>query len=141
MKITTKTRYALRLVVDLAEREAEGYVALNDVAKRQDISKKYLEQIVPVLLQAGILKTSRGYHGGYRLAKDPAAITVADLMTIAEGPLAPVICLINTEKGVCSRSGTCPTQFVWRGLEKAIEDYLTSITIKDILDRQSSSKR
>ena len=93
MKISTKGRYALRLMVDLAEHRENGFIALKDVAKRQNISKKYLEQIVPVLNGAGLLITNRGNKGGYRLAKPPSEYTVGDILRITEGSIAPVSCL------------------------------------------------
>ena len=93
LKISTKGRYALRLMLDLAQNRNEGFVALKDIADRQDISKKYLEQIVPILNRAGLLKTTRGYQGGYMLAKSPSSYTVGDILRITEGSLAPVACL------------------------------------------------
>ncbi|MCD8339413.1 MAG: Rrf2 family transcriptional regulator [Burkholderiales bacterium] len=137
MRITTKSRYALRMIVDLATRDPASYIALRDIAKNQDISKKYLEQIVPLLTQAGILKTTRGFQGGYQLAKTPEEITVADILLAAEGSFAPVACL-NDSGESCQRSATCPTQYVWNGLEKVIENYLCSITVRDIVEREKS---
>ena len=92
MKISTKGRYALRMLVDLAEHRAEGYIALKDIAERQGISKKYLEQIVPVLNRSDILKTNRGYQGGYMLAQSPDKYTVGMILRLTEGSLAPVPC-------------------------------------------------
>lgn len=135
MKISTKGRYALRMLVDLAEHKDEGYVALKDIAKRQDISKKYLEQIVSVLNKPGILNTNRGYQGGYRLAKPASSYTVGDILRITEGGLAPITCL-EQEKNLCERSSRCPTLFVWEGLYKEIEKYLDSITLQDILNHK-----
>ena len=133
MKISTKGRYALRMLLDLAEHRAEGYIALKDIAKRQDISKKYLEQIVPVLNKSEILKTNRGYQGGYMLAKDPAQYRVGDILRLTEGSLAPVACA--GEKPVdCPRSADCPTLPVWQGLYRVICEYLDAITLQDILD-------
>ena len=93
MLISTKGRYALRMLVDLAEHQNDGYVALKDIAKRQGISKKYLEQIVPLLNKSDILRTNRGFNGGYRLAKSPDKYTVGDILRITEGSLSPVACL------------------------------------------------
>ena len=93
MKISTKGRYAMRLLIDLHENQGDGFVALKDIAARQDISKKYLEQIVPALTGDGILKTSRGFQGGYRLAREPEDIPVGDILRLTEGSLAPVACL------------------------------------------------
>ena len=90
MKISTKGRYALRMLIDLAEHRDEVFIALKDIAKRQNISKKYLEQIVPLLNGAGMLQTNRGYQGGYRLARKPSEYTVAEILKVTEGNLAPV---------------------------------------------------
>lgn len=135
MKISTRGRYALRLLVDLAEHRDEGFVALKDVAKRQDISKKYLEQIVSVLNKPGILKTNRGYQGGYQLAKAPEKYTVGDILRITEGGLAPVACL-DQEENMCERSSFCATLFIWEGLYKVVNNYLDSITLQDILNHK-----
>lgn len=135
MKISTKGRYALRMLVDLAEHKDEGYIALKDIAKRQDISKKYLEQIVSVLNKPDILKTNRGYQGGYQLAKSPDKYTVGDILRITEGGLAPVACL-DQEENMCERSSYCTTLFIWEGLYKTVNEYLDSITLQDILDRK-----
>lgn len=134
MKISTKGRYALRLMVDLAEHRENGFIALKDVAKRQNISKKYLEQIVPVLNGAGLLITNRGNKGGYRLAKPPSEYTVGDILRITEGSIAPVSCL-ETEVNYCERKNCCQTLFVWEGLYKTVNEYLDGITVQDIVDR------
>ena len=134
MKISTKGRYALRLMVDLAEHRENGFIALKDVAKRKNISKKYLEQIVPVLNGAGLLITNRGNKGGYRLAKPPSEYTVGDILRITEGSIAPVSCL-ETEVNYCERKNCCQTLFVWEGLYKTVNEYLDGITVQDIVDR------
>ena len=134
MKISTKGRYALRLMVDLAEHRENGFIALKDVAKRQNISKKYLEQIVPVLNGAVLLITNRGNKGGYRLAKPPSEYTVGDILRITEGSIAPVSCL-ETEVNYCERKNCCQTLFVWEGLYKTVNEYLDGITVQDIVDR------
>ena len=134
MKISTKGRYALRLMVDLAEHRENGFIALKDVAKRQNMSKKYLEQIVPVLNGAGLLITNRGNKGGYRLAKPPSEYTVGDILRITEGSIAPVSCL-ETEVNYCERKNCCQTLFVWEGLYKTVNEYLDGITVQDIVDR------
>ena len=134
MKISTKGRYALRMLLDLAVNGNEGYTALRDVAERQNISKKYLEQIVPVLHKAEILVTTRGFQGGYRLAKDPENITVGEILRLTEGNLAPVVCL-ETEHNTCKRAGECVTLHIWEGLQTVITDYLNSITLRDMMDK------
>ncbi len=135
MKISTKGRYALRMLLDLAEHREDGYVALKDIAERQGISKKYLEQIIPILNRSDLLKTNRGYQGGYMLAKSPDKYTVGMILRLTEGSLAPVPC---TEQNPieCERSADCPTLPVWRGLYEVICDYLDGITLQDILDQQ-----
>ena len=132
MRISTKGRYALRMLVYLAEHEEEGYVSLKEIADSQSISKKYLEQIVPMLNKGGILRTNRGNHGGYMLAKRPEECTVGDVLRATEGNLAPVSCL-EFEENSCQRQGACDTLFVWEGLYKTVIDYLDTITIHDIL--------
>ena len=134
MKISTKGRYALRMLLDLAEHREEGVVALKDIAERQNISKKYLEQIVPILNQSNILKTSRGYQGGYMLAKEPSQYTVGMILRLTEGNLAPVACLAQSPID-CERSADCLTLPVWQGLYHVITEYLDSITLQDILDQ------
>lgn len=137
MKISTKGRYALRLMVDLAEHKDNGFIALKDVAKRQNISKKYLEQIVPVLNGAGLLATNRGNRGGYRLAKEPKEYTVGDILRITEGSIAPVSCL-DSEINLCERKNFCQTLYVWEGLYKVVNEYLDGITVQDIVDKIGS---
>jgi len=135
MKISTKGRYALRMLIDLAEHQNEGYIALKDIASRQEISKKYLEQIIPVLNRSDILLASRGFQGGYKLARRPDQYTVGDILRLTEGSLAPVACLDQNPVG-CPRAGECITLPIWQGLHRVINEYLDSITLQDILDRQ-----
>ena len=133
MKISTKGRYALRMMIDLALEGGDGFVALKDIAKRQNISKKYLEQIMPILNRTDFLVTNRGYQGGYKLAKAPSRYTVGDILRLTEGSIAPVACL-DCDPIQCDRSEDCLTLPVWKGLYKAISDYLDSITLQDIID-------
>ena len=135
MKISTKGRYALRMMLDLAEHQKDGFVALRDIAERQYISKKYLEQIVPILNKADVLRTTRGFQGGYRLAKSPDSYTVGEILRLTEGSLAPVACLEH-DPIECSRSIGCATLPVWQGLYRVINEYLDGITLQDILDQQ-----
>ncbi len=137
MKISTKGRYALRMMLDLAQNQQDGFVALKDIAERQSISKKYLEQIVPLLNRSGVLRTTRGYQGGYMLSKSPDKITVGDVLRITEGSLAPVACL-DDEVNLCERSDNCMTLGVWQGLYDTITNYLDSITLQDIIDNQQA---
>ncbi len=136
MKISTKGRYALRMMIDLAEHQSEAFVSLKDIAARQGISKKYLEQIIPILNRSDFLQANRGAQGGYRLAKAPSAYTVKDILELTEGSLAPVACLDTTPVG-CDRSEFCVTLPLWKGLRDAIENYLEGITLQDLLDRQT----
>ncbi len=137
MKISTKGRYALRMMLDLAMHSADGFVALKDIADRQDISKKYLEQIVPLLNKADLLRTNRGYQGGYALAKSPDKYTVGEILRVTEGNLCPVSCL-QYPVNECPRASECLTLPVWEGLYKAINDYLDSVTLLDIIDQANA---
>lgn len=136
MKISTKGRYALRMLLDLALHHEEGFVSLKEIAERQNISKKYLEQIVPLLNKSGILKTNRGNKGGYMLTCNAADVTVGDILRATEGTLAPVACL-EFEPNECPRAAECSTLYVWEGLYKSITSYLDGITLQDIIDRNS----
>ena len=129
MKISTKGRYALRMLLDLA---------LKDIAARQNVSKKYLEQIVPMLNKSDILIASRGFQGGYRLAQTPDKYTVGAVLRITEGSLAPVACL-DHDPILCGRSGDCITLPVWQGLNRVINEYLDGITLQDILDSRAGT--
>ena len=122
-------------MVDLAEHENCGYISLGAVAERQNISKKYLEQIIPVLTRANILRANRGSQGGYMLARRPEDYTVGEILRLTEGNLAPVSCL-ETDPVECERSADCPTLPIWQGLNKVINDYLDGITLRDVLDNQ-----
>lgn len=133
MKISTKGRYALRLMVDLAQHDTGEFVSLKDVAARQGVSMKYLEQIVSQLTRAGFLHSVRGPLGGYRLVRRPAGYTVAEILHVTEGSLAPVACL-ELEQNLCERSGQCYTLPVWQGLFNNISRYLEGITLQDVID-------
>lgn len=135
MKISTKGRYALRMLIDLAEHGNDGFIALKDIAERQGISKKYLEQIVPVLNKSDILQTNRGFQGGYKLAQSPDKYTIGKILRLTEGSLAPVSCL-DQNPNQCERCNECITLPIWQGLNKVINDYLDNITLQDILDQQ-----
>ena len=133
MKISTKGRYALRMLIELAQRKDEGFIALKEIAAKQGISKKYLEQIVPIMNHSGLLMTNRGYQGGYKLAKEPSEVTVGMILRATEGSMAPVSCLENQQE-LCDRSEACMALTVWKGLEKVINEYLDGITLQDILE-------
>lgn len=134
MKISTKGRYALRMMLDLAEHNEAGFIPLKEIAERQSISKQYLEQIVSLLNTSNILRANRGKQGGYMLAKDPAKYSIAQILRITEGSLAPVACL-EDEVNFCDRADTCKTLPMWSGLNKVISEYLEGITLQDILDQ------
>jgi Rrf2 family protein len=133
MKISTKGRYSLRILVDLAEHKNDGFVSLKDISERQGISKKYLEQLVTLLNHPDILRTNRGNKGGYMLAKEPDQYTVGQILRVTEGGLLPVSCL-DDDQNPCKRMEYCKTLLLWRGLENVINKYLDSITIQDIMD-------
>lgn len=135
MKISTKGRYALRMLIDLAQHQDGGFISLKEISARQDISKKYLEQIIPIFNRTGILRAGRGPQGGYMLAKSPDKFTIGEILRITEGSLSPVDCVDQDPAG-CERRLECPTLPVWQGLSKLINDYLDSITLQDILDQQ-----
>ena len=137
MKISTKGRYALRMMVDLGQHCTDNFVALKDIADRQNISKKYLEQIVPLLNSAGMLITNRGYQGGYKLARKPQEYTVSEILRVTEGNLAPVACL-DGDPTSCERYHECSTIGVWEGLYKVITEYLDGITLQDIIDNNAA---
>lgn len=135
MKVSTKGRYALRMLVDLAKHQGEGHVALKDIAARQHISKKYLEQIVPLLHSSEMLQASRGFQGGYRLARDPKEYTVASILRLTEGDIAPVVCLECGQHG-CDFKDQCPTFTMWEGLYNLMSNYLEGITLQDLVDNR-----
>lgn len=135
MKISTKGRYALRLMIDLAQHDAGGFIPLRDISKRQGISAKYLEQIVVQLSRAGFVRSIRGAQGGYQLSRSPSEYTVGDILRITEGPLSPVACLEN-EPIECSRAGDCATLDFWRGLYDVINEYVDSVTLEDLISRE-----
>lgn len=135
MKISTKGRYALRLMVDLAANDNGEYISLKVISKRQNISNKYLEQIITMLSRAGFVKSVRGSNGGYRLAKSPRDYTVGMIIRLTEGSLAPVSCL-DGEENDCERNKSCATLYVWKELYKAINNVVDSITLEDLVNKQ-----
>lgn len=135
MMISTKGRYALRFLIDIAEHQAGGYVPLRDVARRQEISEKYLEIIAKSLVQGDILTALRGKGGGYRLSRPPEECGVRAILEWVEGPLAPVSCL---EGKPCQRMAECRTLPLWRGLNEVIRDYLDRFTLADLMGREDT---
>ena len=132
MLISTKGRYALRIMVDLAEHQTEQYTPLKDLAQRQDISEKYLEAIIKLLVRARLLVGLRGKGGGYRLTRAPGEYTVGEVLRQTEDSLAPVSCLEENALP-CQRSTQCRTLPLWQGLNQAINEYLDSVTIADLM--------
>ena len=132
MLISTKGRYALRVLVDMAEHTAEGYIPLKEIAQRQEISEKYLESIVKELVKRGVVAGVRGKGGGYRLCAPPEQINVGDILNYMEGTLAPVACL---EAGArpCARAAECRTLEFWRGLDAAIRSYTATYSLADLV--------
>lgn len=132
MKISTRGRYAIRVMIDLAEHNTGEYIPLADIAKRQEISEKYLEAIVASLVKTGCLKALRGKKGGYRLAKDPKDYNMKTILEITEGNFAPVSCL-EGEVNECPRYGQCKTIKMWEGFKKVVSDYFEGITLEDLI--------
>ncbi len=138
MKISTRGRYSFRMMIDLATHYNEGFIALKDISARQNISKKYLEQIIPFLNRSNLLHSNKGHTGGYRLAKAPSEITVREILESAEGSLAPVSCMDNVPN-LCENCDGCTTLPVYEGLYHVILDYLNGITLQDVIDKQSDA--
>ncbi len=134
MMISTKGRYALRVMLDLAEHGKENYVSLKDVAQRQNISMKYLEMIVSVLNKGNMVKSQRGKAGGYQLSKMPSEYTVGEIIKLTEKTLAPVMCL-EENADTCQRAGECMTLPLWKKLDSMINGYLNSVTLEDVIQR------
>ena len=132
MLISTKGRYALRVMIDLAEHPGDGFIPLKVIAQRQDISEKYLESIIKLLVRAGMLNGLRGKGGGYRLTKTPEEYTVGGILRLTEDSLAPVACLDQGAE-LCPRRTECPTYPLWAGLDRVINDYLDRFTLVDLL--------
>lgn len=135
MKISTKGRYAVRVMLDLAVHNTGEYIKAKQIAERQEISEKYLEQIISVLNKAGFVKSTRGAQGGYRIAGDPEDYTVGMILRLTEGNLCPVACL-EDEKNQCRRCDTCETLAVWKELNEAINRVVDGVTVGELAKRQ-----
>lgn len=135
MKISTKGRYALRLMLDLALNNTGECITIKSIASRQEISEKYLEQIITILSRSGFVKSTRGAQGGYRLAKEPKDYTVGMILRAIEGSLAPVSCL-DDNPNECIRANTCATLTLWQELNDAINQVVDNTTLADLVERQ-----
>lgn len=135
MKISTRGRYALRLMLDLAMNKNNGYVTIKSISLRQGISDKYLEQIITVLSRAGFVKSTRGSQGGYKLSYSPKDYTIGMILRLIEGSLVPVSCMQN-EPNQCPRSLKCATLDVWKQLNDAINSVVDNITLDDLVKKQ-----
>ena len=131
MKISTKGRYGLRVMLDLAVHDEEGLIPLRDIAARQELSEKYLEQIMMLLARASLVRSARGAQGGYALARPADAITVGDVLRTTEGTLAPVDCASADAAG-CPRAGDCVTREVWRRIADAVDGVVDAMTLADL---------
>jgi Rrf2 family protein len=138
MKLSTRSRYGIRMMLELAQNYGKGLVFLKDISKNQDISEKYLGQIIIPLKSAKLVASSRGAHGGYSLSKSPAAINLFDIVSVLEGSISVVECV--GDPSVCDRVKQCPTRNVWGKLDKLIHDYLRGITLEDLINMSGKSK-
>lgn len=132
MMISTRGRYCLRVMIDLAEHQEEGYIRMKEVAERQGISLKYLEKILPVLAKNNIVDGIQGKGGGYRLTRKPEEYTLSEILRLTEGSLAPVACL-ECGAAPCDRAAECRTLPIWTELDRRIKEYLDSVTVADLL--------
>ncbi|NLT38956.1 MAG: RrF2 family transcriptional regulator [Clostridiales bacterium] len=135
MMVSSKGRYALRIMLDLAQHMDDGYISLARISEREKISVKYLEAVVAILNKAGLVESQRGKEGGYRLTKTPEEYTVASIIKLTEHSIAPVSCL-DSENNSCARAYHCLTLPMWARLEEIINEYLESITLKDLIEQK-----
>ena len=139
MKLSTRTRYGTRALLELALRQAEGPVFLKDIAREQQISLPYLEHIIAPLIAGGIIHSTKGPKGGISLARKPADIKLIEITRLLEGSLAPVECVDNP--GACQRSGSCVTRDVWNQLKEVMDGVLETTTLQDLVEKQKTKKR
>ena len=135
MMVSTRGRYALRVMIDLAEHSDGGFIAMKEVAQRQEISLKYLERILPLLVEAGLVEGLRGKGGGYRLTREPDEYPLGEILRKTEGDLAPVACL-ECGANPCSRTAECRTLPMWKELDAIINNYLDSKTLADLVKEE-----
>ena len=134
MMVSTRGRYALRVMIDLAEQKASGYIPMKDIAARQEISKKYMEQIMPVLVKNGLVDGVHGQKGGYKLTRSPENYKVGEILRLTEGDLAPVACLAKDAEP-CERCEKCKTVKMWDNFNRLTNEFFDGITISDLMDK------
>ena len=139
MRISTRGRYALKIMLDLALQPEGEYISLRGVAERQGVSAKYLEQIIAMLSNGKLIKSSRGKSGGYMLTRPPSEYSVGEILRATEGSLAPISC-VEDSPNKCTQSGCCPTLFFWEGLNRTINDYIDSTTLEDVVNQEKTLK-
>ena len=137
MKVSTRGRYAFRAMIDLALNYGKGPITLGSIARNQDISVKYLENIMRMFAMSGLVVSTKGNKGGFVLSKDPAKITMADILRVTEGTLTPVPCVDN--EGYCDKNGACHAYKAWNGLFQAMDKYMNSISLRDIIISESEA--
>ncbi|PKM66148.1 MAG: AsnC family transcriptional regulator [Firmicutes bacterium HGW-Firmicutes-2] len=136
MKLSTKGRYGLRAMIDLAIHSKENQVSIKSISERQEISENYLERIIALLKKAGYVKSTRGAQGGYMLTKKPDQISVGNILRALEGDLNPVDCSLTNDDKVCSESSLCVTKFVWKRISDSINDVVDNISLQDLVNEQ-----
>lgn len=137
MKISTKGRYALRLMLDLALHEENRYISLKEISARQEVSVKYLEQIIGNLCKSGLVQSTRGAQGGYRLTRPAREYTIGSILRVTEGNLSPVACL-DQEPNQCPRREDCITLGFWKGLAQVIDEYVDGVSLQDLIDHHQN---
>ena len=137
MKISTKGRYALRLMIDLAVNNTGEFIPLKAIAAREGISDKYLEQIINILVHAGFVVSVRGANGGYKLTKKPEQYTAGEILRLTEGSLSPVACVDDAENQ-CMKRGKCATILLWRDIYNAVNNVVDNVTLKDMAEQQKN---
>ena len=140
MKLSTKGRYGIKAMLDLAVYGADGHIALKSIAERQQISGNYLEQLIAALRKAGLVKSVRGAQGGYTLAHDPREITVGQILRALEGSLAPVDCVVEDEPYECKEADKCVTRKLWAKIRDSINEVVDSISLQDLVDEYKLSQ-
>ncbi len=141
MRLSTKGRYGLRAMIDIAQKQEMGPVAINTIADRQNLSGRYLEQLLTPLKQAGLVKSVRGSQGGYILGRNAAKITVGDVVRTLEGPIAPVECVSELNPDDCNRAEYCVTRQVWSRLRDSISEVLDSYTLEDLVKGSAAGEQ